>query len=71
MQNAEIIDPYKHMQARQLFAQFITNDVVNQRARYERPVEQLTEASCFARKVNGVQPGEFSDGINPEIPPVY
>jgi len=70
-QNAAIWDPYKHFQARQKFAQFIMNDVVNQKATHERPIEQLTEASCFAQKVNGVEPGEYSNGIKPEIPPVY
>ena len=47
------------------------NDVVNSRAKFERPIEQITEATCFQRKINGVEPGEFSDGVNPEIPPVY
>lgn len=70
-QNDMIWDPYKHMAARQKFAQFIMNDVVNQKASYERPIEQLEESYCFARKVNGVVPGEYSNGVRPEIPPVY
>lgn len=69
--NGEIVSPYKHMQARQMYAQFIMNDVVNARAKFERPIENILEATCFQRKVNGVEPGEYSDGANAEIPPVY
>ena len=71
--NGEIWDSYKHFSARQKLAQFLMNDVVNSRARYERPIENLSESMCFQRKINGVEPGEFSgaSGTQPEIPPVY
>lgn len=40
-------DPYKHHHARQMFAQFLSSNMVNRKAFYERPIEHLEEATCF------------------------
>lgn len=50
--NAEIWDPYKHHYARQMYAQFISSNMVNRKSFYERPIEHLEEASCFQKKIN-------------------
>jgi hypothetical protein len=50
IQAGEIWDPYRHMQARQLWAQFISEDIVNRKDKYARPIGSLEESSCFGRK---------------------
>lgn len=49
IQSSEIWDPYRHMQARQLWAQFISEDIVNRKDKYSRPIGSLEESSCFGR----------------------
>lgn len=49
--NAEIWDPYKHMTARQMYMQFLASGLTNRKAFYERPIEQLEEATCFQNTV--------------------
>lgn len=49
--NAEIWDPYKHMTARQMYMQFLASGLTNRKAFYERPIEQLEEATCFQNMV--------------------
>lgn len=51
-QNAKMWDPYKHHYARQMYAQFISSNMVNRKSFYERPIEHLEEASCFQKKIN-------------------
>lgn len=71
MQNDMKWDPYKHFNARQMFIQFIANDVINQRATHERPIENLEEAVCFQRQLNGVPPGCQGIGTQTTQPPIY
>lgn len=49
--NSDKWDPYKHLRARQMHAQFLSNGVTNRKAFYERPIEQLEEATCFQNLV--------------------
>ena len=44
-------DVFKHYNSRQKFAEFITEDLVNRKAFYEKPIENLEEASCFGHKL--------------------
>lgn len=50
VQSGEIWNPYQHFHARQNFAQFLSEDMVNRKSFYERPIENLEESSCFGKK---------------------
>lgn len=44
-------DVYKHFQSRQKMAQFLSEDMINRKSFYEKPIQNLEEASCFAKTV--------------------
>lgn len=48
-------DPYKHHNARQMYAQFLAANMPNRKAFYERPIEHLEEASCFQQKISAAK----------------
>jgi hypothetical protein len=50
VQSGEIWDVYKHFSSRQKFAQFLSEDMVNRKGFYERPIENLEEAACFRQR---------------------
>lgn len=43
--SGEIWDPYKHFEARQKFAQFISEDMVHRKDQWMRPIETLDQSS--------------------------
>lgn len=64
MQNGEIWDFYKHFNARQLFSQFIAEDMVNRKDQYMRPISSMEESYCMGKEKAGIEMD------NPEIPPI-
>ncbi len=50
VQSGEKWDVYKHFHSRQNFTQFISEDLVNRKGFYERPIENLEESYCFGKK---------------------
>jgi hypothetical protein len=50
--SGEIWDPYKHFYARQKLTQILSEEMINRKDKYMRPIETLEQAYCFGGKLD-------------------